>query len=201
MRDALADDIGLAGLHAPQRLVTGKIPAGADMLSDLLAVLLAAGLLLVLLAEAVVRAAAPDQKLGVFFEQAAPLGLHIRADRAADVGTLVMVEAAFAQRFINELHRAVHKAALIGIFNAENELAVMAAGNQPGIKRGTKVSDVHVARGAGRKAGADLAGRNARFHFFKKIHRDASMLQSSTILYRFFYGSSMMDCELKRPVL
>ena len=38
----------------------------------------------------------------------------------------------------------------------EDERAVVAAGDQPGIERRAQIADVHIARGAGRKAGAHL---------------------------------------------
>ena len=60
--------------------------------------------------------------------------------------------------------------ALIGVFDAENELAAKVAGDEPGIERRSQVADMHIARGAGRKTGACLSLRDARFHLFKKIH-------------------------------
>ena len=46
----------------------------------------------------------------------------------------------------------VHQAALIGVLDAEDERAVVAAGDQPGIERRAQIADVHIARGAGREA-------------------------------------------------
>lgn len=85
VRDALADDEGLAGLDALFCLLERQIAAGADVLFDLAG----RGFALILvgfLAEAVIRAALFAQQLRVLAEQLAPLGLDIRADGAADVG-------------------------------------------------------------------------------------------------------------------
>ena len=55
-------------------------------------------------------------------------------------------------------------------YAAIRKLYRLAAGNQPCIKRSAQVANVHIARGARSKAGADLAVRDARFHLLKKIH-------------------------------
>ena len=169
VRDALPDDIGLPCCDAALCLFERKITAGADVLFDLLA--LFGRLFVGFLAEAVIRAALFHEQVSIFAEQAAPLGLDIRADRAADVRAFVMVESTFGQRLIDDIDRAVHQAALIGIFDAENKRAVIAAGDQPGIERRAQIADVHIARGTGREAGTHLPFRDARFHFLKKIHR------------------------------
>ena len=169
VRDALPDDIWLPCCDAALCLFERKITAGADVLFDLLA--LFSGFFVGFLAEAVIRAAPFHEQVSIFAEQAAPLGLDIRADRAADVRAFVMVESTFGQRLIDDIDRAVHQAALIGVLDAEDERAVVAAGDQPSIERRAQIADVHVARGAGREAGAHLPFRDARFHFLKKIHR------------------------------
>ena len=116
---------------------------------------LASGLFLIgFLAEAVVRAALFAQQLCVLAEQIAPLGLHIRPDQPADVRPFVVRQAAFGHCLVDHVDCALDQTALIGVLNAENELAVVAAGNQPCIERGAQVADVHIARGARSKAGA-----------------------------------------------
>ena len=132
---------------------------------------LASGLFLIgFLAEAVIRAALFAQQLCVLAEQIAPLGLHVRPDRAADVRAFVVCQTAFGHGLVDHVDCALDQTALIGVLNAENELAVVAAGDQPGVERRAQVADVHIARGARSKAGADLAVRDARFHLLKKIH-------------------------------
>ena len=171
VRDALADDEGLAGLHALFCLRERQIAAGTDVLFDLAG----RGFALVLvgfLAEAVIRAALFAQQLRILAEQIAPFRLHIRANWTADVWSLVMRQTTLGHRLVDYIDRALDQTALIGVFNAENELAVVAAGNQPCIKRSAQVANVHIARGARSKAGADLAVRDARFHLLKKIHDD-----------------------------
>ena len=157
--------------------------------------------LVAFLAEAVICAALFTQQLRVFAEQVAPLGLHIRPDRPADVRPFVVRQAAFGHCLVDHVDRALDQTALIGILNAENELAVVAAGNQPCIERGAQVADVHIARGARSKAGADLAVRDARFHLLKKIHDACSSNIKVWLLYSFFQKQSIIDCAFRRFVL
>ena len=170
--DALADDIRLAGGGARLRLAQRQVAAGTDVLFDLLR--LAAGIrllvLVALLAEAVVRAALFDQKLGVPAEQTAPLGLDIRADRTADVGTLVVGQAALGHCPVDHIDRTLDQTALIGVLDAQDERAAVAARDEPCIKRRAQIADVHVARGTWRKACAHPALRDSGFHFLKKTH-------------------------------
>ena len=170
LRDALADDKGLSGGNS--RFCFGKreIPAGADVLFDLLAVRLFGGFFFRFLAEAVVCAALFAEELGVFAEQVAPLGLDIGTHGAAHIRTFIVRQAAFCHGLVDHVDRAVDQTALIGVFDAENELAAEVAGDEPGIECRSQVADMHIARGTGRKTGACFALRDARFHLFKKIH-------------------------------
>ena len=101
--------------------------------------------------------------------QISPLafGLDIRTHRTALIRTLVPVEAAVCQCLVNYLRGVLHETVLIGILDAQQEFPAKVTGDAPGIQRGAEISNVHVARGARRKARPDLALRNARFHFFK----------------------------------
>ena len=173
MRDALTDDVGRSGgkllLHGLRR----HVAAGADVLFDLLGILRILLRLRFLLAEAVIRSALLHQKLGVLSEQSATLRLDIRPDRAADIGAFVVVKAALRQRLVDHIHRALDQTALIGVLDAKDERAALTAGDQPCIKRRAEISDVHIARGAGRKAGAHLSLRDPGFHFLKKAHKSS----------------------------
>jgi len=191
-RHLLADDEGFAGAHACDGLVVAQIPARADVLFNLLALLFGGFLLLVLLAEAVVAAAFADEQVGVFAEQVAPLRLDIRPDRAAHVGALVVRETAFGQRFIDDVARALDKTALVGVLDAENEGAARTAGDQPGVERGAQIADVHVACRAGGKTGAHGPVRDARLHFFKKIHL-FSFLSGNLHSIIYFPGPAVND--------
>ena len=64
-----------------------------------------------------------------------------------------MCQTTLGHRLVDYIDRALDQTALIGVFNAENELAVVAAGNQPCIKRSAQVANVHIARGARSKSG------------------------------------------------
>ena len=89
-----------------------------------------------------------------------------------------MGKAAFRHRAVDDVRCALDETPLVGILDAENERAVCVAGDQIGVQGRAQIADVHIACGAGSKAGADLAVRDARFHLLKKIH-DAS--SSNTI--------------------
>ena len=169
VRDLLADDERLC-LGALFCHIQRQVAAGADVLFDLLAVVLSRVLVLRLLAEAVIRTALFAQQLGVFAEQVAPLGLDIRADRSADVRTFVVVKPTLRHCLVDHIHRTLDEASLIGVLDAQDERTAVAAGDEPGIQRRAEVSDVHIARGAGGEAGTHLAVRDARFHLLKKIH-------------------------------
>ena len=66
---------------------------------------------------------------------------------------------------------ALDQTLLIGVFNSKNELSTAVARYEPCVQRSAQIAHMHISRGAGGKAGAHLTLGNARFHFFKKIHR------------------------------
>ena len=160
----------LARRGARVGLLLREAAAGVDGLLEPAGLLL--GLLLVVvgvLAEAAVGVAALHEELGVVHIEPAALGLHIGADGAADVRALVVLEAAFGERAVDDVHRALDEPALVGVLDAEDELAAVRAGDKVGVERGAQVADVHIARGAGREARAHLAARDARFHILKPL--------------------------------
>ncbi len=109
-------------------------------------------------AEAVVGLARFDQLLGVLLEHAHPLALHIGAHRAADVGALVPDKAGLAQGIVDDVHRALDIALLVGILDAQDKGTALAFGLEVGVEGGAQVAHVHIAGGAGGKAGADGVG-------------------------------------------
>ena len=123
----------------------------------------------VLIAEAAVGVTACDEQLGIFFIKSPPLGLDIRADRAANVRAFVMRQAAGAHGAVNDIDRALHIAALIGVLDAQDELAAGVPRDQVRIQRRAQIADVHIARRAGRKTGAHLTVRDALLHVFKPL--------------------------------
>jgi hypothetical protein len=80
-----------------------------------------------------------------------------------------MLQSAFFQRFVNNLGSALDETVLIGVLDAEDKRSSRPAGNEVGIQRRAEVADVHIARRAGGKAGADLTFRDFRFHPVKPI--------------------------------
>ena len=168
--DLLADDPRHTGIETALHLFRGKIAAGIVLAGEVAGILFGLGLV----AEAVIGVAALHEALGVGEIGVAPLGLDVGTDRAADVGAFVVVKTAVAQRFINDLDRALYLAGLVGVLDAEQELAVRVAGDAPGVERRAQIAHVHIPRGARRETGADLAARDALFHFLKPciVHTD-----------------------------
>ena len=165
----------------------GKIAAGIVLAGEVAGILLRLGLV----TEAVVGVAAFHEALGVGEIGVAPLGLHIRADWAADIGAFIVVKTAVAQRFINDLDRAFHLAGLIGVLDAEQELAVRVAGDAPGVERRAQIAYVHIPRGARREARAYLTAGDALLHFLKPcIVHCKSLLK----LFRIPSNPSVKNC-------
>jgi len=168
-RDLLANDIGLAGCEIGRDLFLAQARAAAVIFVDDSAVGNIFFGSVVLIAEAAVGVAARDEQLGIFLIESPPLGLDIRADRAADIRPLVVRQAASAHGAVNDIDRALHIAALIGVLNAQDELTTGVPRDQVRIQRRAQIADVHIARRAGRETGAHLAVRDALLHVFKPL--------------------------------
>jgi hypothetical protein len=84
--------------------------------------------------------------------------LHVGAVGAADVGALVPVDADPAQRGHDVVGCALDEALLVGVLDAQDELAAVVARGQPVEEGGAHPADVQVAGGAGREAHAHRAG-------------------------------------------
>ncbi len=69
---------------------------------------------------------------------------------------LVPVEAQPGEAVEDHLGVLVGRASLVGVFDAQQELAALVTGVQPVEKRGAGASDVEVARGGGGEADADV---------------------------------------------
>ena len=186
--DLLADDVGRTARQLFLDLRRAQLGAAAGMLGDGGAAL-GGSAVVTFLAEAVVRAAFFDEKLCVFAEEVLPLGLDIGADGAADIGAFVVIQAALGHGVVDDVDRAFDQAALVRILNAQDKFAAGPAGDEPGIQGRAKIADMHIAGGAGRKPGADLAPGDARFHLVKEIHvlGTSEILRSAVILH-FFTG-------------
>ena len=124
-----------------------------------------------LIAEAVVGVAAFHQLLGVFLKHTHTLALDIGSHGTADIGTLVPLQSGLLQGLIDDLHGAFYLALLVGILNAQQEAAVIALCHQIGKQRGAQVTHMHVAGGAGGKAGAYMIEleHNASSFVFQNI--------------------------------
>ena len=154
----LPDDVGDAGVQLLLDLLGGQVAAVAVVLGGHAGSLLDFVKLLqaVLVAEAIVGVAAFHQLQGVFLEHAHALALDVGAHGAADVGAFVPDQAGLFQGVVDDVHRALDVAGLVGVLDAEDEGAVIFLGDKVGVQRSAQVSDVHIAGGAGREPGADF---------------------------------------------
>ena len=104
------------------------------------------------------------------FEAMEALGLHVWADGAADIRAFVVLKMALLHSPVYNVNSALDETPLIRVLNAENELALIVAGNEIGIERGTEIADVHVPRGGRGETRAYLARGDALFHILKPLH-------------------------------
>ena len=156
----LADDVGLARLDAALDLLRGEMQAVLVVFEGLALLLRLRARLVQPLpgAEAVVGAAAPDQFLRIGQVEVAPLRLDVGAVLAAHVRAFVVGKAGGGQRGVDLFHRAGNFALLVGVLDAQDELAAVAAGEQIGVKRRAQAAQVQITGRAGREAGADFHG-------------------------------------------
>ena len=109
------------------------------------------------------------QQLGVLLIIGHSLGLDIGANGAAHVGAFVVVQVAALHGALDDGHGVLHLPLLVGVLDAQDELALIVAGDEVGVEGGTQVAHVHVAGGRGGKPGADFALGDACFHIFKPL--------------------------------
>ena len=100
-------------------------------------------------------------------------------------GTFVVVEVEPAHAVQNHLHGLLRRADLVGVFDAEEELAAEVTGDGPAVDGGARGAEVHHARGARRNAGADF------------FHDDFCGLRMEPASER---GRSEKVCEFYHPV-
>ena len=153
--DLLADDVRLACGKALFHFLLGQLSAAAVVVGHLTgsALLGVQSLQALLGAEAVIGFALCHQLLGILLEHAHALALHIGAHRAADIRALVPQKAGLPQGVVDDIHSALHIAALIGVLDAQDEGAILVLGHQVGVQGSTQVANVHITRGRGCKTG------------------------------------------------
>ena len=162
--DLLADDVRLACGKALFHFLLGQFAAAAVVVSHLTgsALLGVQSLQALLGAEAVIRLALCHQLLGILLEHTHALALHIGAHGAADIRALVPQKAGLPQGVVDDIHSALHIAALIGILDAQDEGAILVLGHQVGVQGSTQVANVHITRRRRRKTGADFIARHRK---------------------------------------
>ena len=182
--DLLADDIRVACFQMLPDLFRGQVAAAAVVVGHLAvrALLRVQGLQPLLRAEAVVSLALRHQLLGILLEHAHPLALHIGAHRAADVRALVPQQAGLPHGVVNDVHRALHIAALVGIFNAEDECAILVLGHQVGVQSSAQVAHMHITRRRGGKTGTDLIRRHKNAPFKISIGMQSKLQKNSLLV-------------------
>ena len=154
-----AQDVGLARVDAALRL--GGVEVAAAALVALEGVFALLGGLLVrgeLLggAEAGICLALVPELLGGLAVQVEAVGLLVGAEVAADFGALVPVEAQPAHGAQDDLGVLLGGAGGVGVVDAQDEGAVVGAGERPVVDGRARAADVELAGGGGREADADL---------------------------------------------
>ena len=91
-------------------------------------------------AEAGIGRAAFHQLHGIGQIGIAALGLDIGAVIAAHIGALVIHKARLTHALVDQLHRAGNLALLVGVLNAQDELAAILLGEQVGIQSGAQAA-------------------------------------------------------------
>src|SRR5690606_15330994 len=81
-----------------------------------------------------------------------------------EIGLAVPVEAQPVHAVENRVDRLPGGADLVGILDAQQELAAVVAGEQPVEQSGTSAADMEEAGGRGREAGDDLTGFSGCAH-------------------------------------
>ena len=166
MGNALADHKGLAGVRTGLGLSRAQGAAGIVMAFERIGRLLRFRFF----AEAVVGVSALHQQSGIPAVQAAAFRLDVGTHGAAHVGTLVPVQAALAQGAVDDLGGALHQTALVGVLDAQKELAAAVAGDEPGVQGGAQIAHMHITGGGGGETGAHLPMGDTCFHVLKPFH-------------------------------
>ena len=159
--NVLPNDEGLAGLHAAQRFFLGDVQAVLVILP-----LLALGrrgvpafLQFFLGAEAGIGRALLHQLQRVGHIQIPPLGLDVGTVITAHVRAFVIVQPGQTHTLVDHVHRARNLPFLVGILNAQDELAAVLTGEQVGIQGGAQAAQMQVAGGAGSETSTNGHGR------------------------------------------
>ena len=144
---AEADGRRLSGLHAPLRFGRIDLRAAARIFRRQIVRerLFALGFELLGRAEAVIRAPFLEEHARARLIFSEPLGRSIRPDRSADLRPLIPVQAEPAQIFENRRVGVGRRALDVGVFDAQDERAVLPAREQPVEQRRADVADVQVA--------------------------------------------------------
>src|SRR4051812_2402828 len=142
--NAEADDRALATLEPLARLVWRNRPAGAGVARRTAGGEHGAAVRLELLrgAEAIVGMPAGEQLVCVRRIEMQPLRLPVRSITAADVWSLVPLEAEPAEIVEDALLRRLRRALRVGILDAQDERAVVTPREQPVEERRTRIADV-----------------------------------------------------------
>ena len=162
-----ADDIRHARGKLGLALLAREVQAMLIVLEGFAALrgLLPAFIQLLARTKAIIGVPGFHQLLRIGQVQILALGLNIRPIIAANVRPLVVVQSRRREAGINLFHRAGHLALLVGILDAQNKRAMVAAREQVGIKRGAQAAQVQIPRGAGRKSRAKCHMIRSFVHF------------------------------------
>ena len=120
-----------------------------------------------LVTEAVISVTRLNQLFCIALEHSHPLGLYIRANRAADVRAFVPFQTSCPQGIINDINSTFHVPFLVRILNSKNEISVILLRNQISIQCSPQISDVHIARWTGGKSCSNSFSHDDRTPLFR----------------------------------
>jgi hypothetical protein len=99
----------------------------------------------------VICISAIQKLLGMLTVKLESLGLDVGFKGTAQPGAFVEIYAQLVKGGNKVFHRTFHLAALIGIFDAQDEFAALAAGKEKIVKSGSQTANVQITCGLGAK--------------------------------------------------
>ena len=157
-RHFLADDVGIAVLEVRVNDVLRQVAARAVVAAEL-----ARRVVFVGVAEAAVGMARRDELFRIFFINIHAFALDVRAAVAAIARAFVRRDARELQRALDEVDGVRDVARAVGVFDAQDEVALVRLREEISVERRAQVADVHVARRARREARAYFLVRQGLF--------------------------------------
>ena len=154
-RHLLADDVGIAVFQVLVNDLLRQVAAGAVIAAEF-----AGRVILVRIAEAVIGMAEFDELFGVFLVYGFALALDVRSVVAAEARSLIGDDVGSSERILYEIHGISDIARLVGVLDAQDEIAMLGFREQIGVERSAQIADMHITRRARSKTGTDSFGQD-----------------------------------------